>query len=116
MLLCGIVRNLIRNAIDYTPSRGRVLVAARYRDSAVHIEVRDSGVGISAVDLADIFKPFRRLDTSRSDGRGLGLFIVKCGAAFLGHSIEVHSAPGRGSRFVIVANGATASEHSNETR
>jgi signal transduction histidine kinase len=116
VLLRGIVRNLIRNAIDYTPPGGRVLVAARRRESAVHVEVRDSGVGISAVDLADIFKPFRRLETSRSDGLGLGLFIVKCGAAFLGHSIEVCSAPGRGSRFVIAANDATAGERSSGTR
>lgn len=102
VLLSGLFRNLIRNAIDYTPPGGRVLVAARRRGSAVHLEVRDSGVGISAADLAEIFKPFRRLDTSRTDGMGLGLFIVKCAAAFLGHGIEVCSAPARGSSFAIL--------------
>lgn len=104
MLLCGILRNLIRNALEYTPRGGRVLVAARRRGATVHLEVRDSGIGISARDLGDIFKPFRRVDTTRADGLGLGLFIVKCATAFLGHRIEVSSVLGRGSRFVVVAN------------
>jgi len=45
MLLSGILRNLIRNAIDYTPSGGHVLVAIRRRGAQMHIEVRDNGPG-----------------------------------------------------------------------
>jgi signal transduction histidine kinase len=108
VLLRGILRNLIGNAIDYTPSGGRVLVAARRVGAAMRLEVRDNGVGIAPNDLADIFKPFRRVDNTRADGLGLGLFIVKCAAAFLGHGIEVYSAPGRGSRFVVAANEAAS--------
>jgi signal transduction histidine kinase len=104
VLLRGILQNLIRNAVDYTPYGGRVLVAARRRGAAVHLEVRDNGIGISADDLADIFKPFHRVDRTRADGLGLGLFIVKCAAAFLGHRVEVSSMPGRGSRFAVAAN------------
>ena len=106
VLLRGILRNLIRNAIDYTPHGGRVLVAARRRGQAVHLEVRDNGIGISASDLADIFRPFHRVDTTRADGLGLGLFIVKCAAAFLGHDIEVYSVLGQGSRFVVAVSDA----------
>jgi len=106
VLLRGILCNLIGNAIAYTPPGGCVLVAARRRGAAVHLEIRDNGVGISATDLADIFKPFHRVDTTRADGLGLGLFIVQCAAAFLGHRIEVHSVLGRGSRFVVATNAA----------
>ena len=106
VLVRGILRNLIRNAIDYTPSGGRVLVAARQRGSTVRLEVRDNGVGIPVGELADVFRPFHRVDTTRSDGLGLGLFIVKCAAAVLGHGVQVHSVLGRGSRFVVVAGAA----------
>jgi two-component system, OmpR family, phosphate regulon sensor histidine kinase PhoR len=106
VLLHGILRNLIRNAIDYTPSGGSVLVAGRRRGAVVHLEVRDNGIGIAATDLVDIFKPFRRVDQTRADGLGLGLFIVNCAAGFLGHRVEVHSTLGRGSRFIVVAKNA----------
>ena len=106
VLLHGILRNLIRNAIDYTPRGGGVLVAARRRGAAVHLEVRDSGIGVPAAELAHVFRPFYRVDTTRVDSFGLGLFIVKRAAAFLGHAVELYSAVGRGSRFVVVAETA----------
>jgi two-component system, OmpR family, phosphate regulon sensor histidine kinase PhoR len=106
VLLRGILQNLIRNAIDYTPYGGRVLVAARRRGATVRLEVRDNGIGISANELADIFKPFHRVDRTRADGLGLGLFIVKCAAAHLGHNIEVNSVRGHGSRFAVSINHA----------
>jgi two-component system, OmpR family, phosphate regulon sensor histidine kinase PhoR len=108
VLLSGILRNLIDNALDYTQSGGSVLVAARSSHGTVRLEVRDNGVGIPSRNLADIFKPFHRIDRTRAEGLGLGLFIVKCAAAFLGHDIEVDSAPGRGSRFVVAVNSAPA--------
>ena len=104
MLLSAILRNLIRNAIDYTPSGGRVIVASRRRGARTHIEVRDSGPGIASGELSNIFEAFYRADTSRADGLGLGLFIVKRAAQFLGHRVEVRSALGRGSCFTVVAN------------
>jgi signal transduction histidine kinase len=65
--------------------------------------VRDTGVGIRAKALSTIFGAFQRGDESRSDGLGLGLFIVKHAADLLGHRIEVCSVEGRGSCFTIVA-------------
>lgn len=53
-----------------------------------------------------VFEPFFRLDAVRSDGLGLGLFIVKRAANCLGHRIEVRSAPNRGSCFAILAQAA----------
>jgi signal transduction histidine kinase len=107
-LLTGMLRNLIRNAIDCTPPGGRVFVTSRRCDSGLRIEVRDTGVGIRASALSTIFRAFQRGDGRRPDGLGLGLFIVKHAADLLGHRIEVRSIEGRGSCFAIVANPAHA--------
>jgi signal transduction histidine kinase len=103
VLLSGMLRNLMRNAVEYTPSGGRVLVACRPRGAEVHIEVRDSGIGIPIEELAKVFEAFHRADASRPDGLGLGLYIVKRAADFLGHRVEVRSQVGRGSCFAIAA-------------
>jgi two-component system phosphate regulon sensor histidine kinase PhoR len=104
VLLAGMLRNLIRNAIDYTPPGGGVFVTSRRCGSELRIEVRDTGVGIHASALSTIFGAFQRADTSRMDGLGLGLFIVKHAADLLGHRVEVRSTEGRGSCFTVVAN------------
>jgi two-component system, OmpR family, phosphate regulon sensor histidine kinase PhoR len=104
VLLTGMLRNLIRNAIDYTPPGGGVFVTSRRCGSELRIEVRDTGGGIHASALSTIFGAFQRADTSRTDGLGLGLFIVKHAADLLGHHVEVRSVERRGSRFTVVAN------------
>jgi signal transduction histidine kinase len=106
VLLTAMLRNLIRNAIDYTPSGGSVLVASRRFGPELRIEVCDTGVGIRASVLLTIFRAFQRADESRQDGLGLGLFIVKHAADLLGHRVEVSSTEGRGSCFTIIANAA----------
>lgn len=103
MLLDGILRNLARNALDHTSPGGRVLIGCRHRGPTIRIEVHDTGKGIPADQLQSIFKPFFRLDTTRSDGLGLGLFIVKQAAVCLGHRIELRSAIGHGSCFSVLA-------------
>jgi two-component system phosphate regulon sensor histidine kinase PhoR len=109
VLLTAMLRNLIRNAIDYTPAGGSVFVASRRYGSELRIAVRDTGVGIRATALSTIFRAFQRADQSRPDGLGLGLFIVKHAAKVLGHRVEVRTAEGRGSCFTIVANAARCS-------
>jgi two-component system, OmpR family, phosphate regulon sensor histidine kinase PhoR len=104
VLLTGILRNLIRNAIDYTPPGGGVFVTSRRCGPELRIEVRDTGVGIRAIALSAIFRAFQRVDESRPDGLGLGLFIVKHAADLLGHGVEVRSTEGHGSCFTVVAN------------
>jgi signal transduction histidine kinase len=103
VLLEGMLRNLIRNAIDYTPPGGAVFVTSRRCGSELRISVRDTGVGIRATALSMIFNAFQRADDSRTDGLGLGLFIVKHAADLLGHRVDVRSAEGRGSCFTVVA-------------
>jgi two-component system phosphate regulon sensor histidine kinase PhoR len=110
VLLSGMLRNLIRNAVEYTPPGGRVLVACRRRGGEVHIEVRDSGVGIAIEELALVFGAFHRADASRPDGLGLGLYIVKRAADFLGHRVEVRSRVGGGSCFAIAVRAVAEPE------
>jgi signal transduction histidine kinase len=87
-----------------------VLVVCRQRGSAVHIEVRDSGIGISAHELTCIFKPFYGVNATRAGGGlGIGLFIVERAAHFLGHCMKVRSAMGRGSCFTVIAKAAPSS-------
>ena len=106
VLLTGILRNLIRNAIDYTPRGGNLFVAARRCGGELCIEVRDTGAGVRPHALARIFEAFERADARCGDGLGLGLFIVKRAADLLGHRVEVCSADGRGSCFTVVAHAA----------
>ena len=101
-LLEGILRNLIYNAIKYTPAGGKIVVGCRRTRDALRIEVHDTGIGISPDNLSKIFEAFRRLDPTASEGLGLGLFIAHHAAESLGHRIEVRSTAGKGSCFAII--------------
>ena len=100
-MLARVLDNLVGNALRYT-RRGGVLVAARQRPDSVVFEVRDTGVGIAADRLDEIFEEFVQLhnpERDRAKGLGLGLSIVRRTAQLLGHRLEVASTPGRGSVF-----------------
>ncbi|WP_282343272.1 MULTISPECIES: hybrid sensor histidine kinase/response regulator NahK/ErcS' [Pseudomonas] len=102
-LLARILRNLLSNAIRYTPG-GRILLGCRRRRQSLSIEVWDTGVGIAEDKLKEIFQEFKRGDSQRPNqdrGLGLGLAIVEKIAGMLGHRIQVRSWPGRGSSFAI---------------
>ncbi len=102
-LLARILRNLLTNAIRYTPS-GRVMLGCRRRRQSLSIEVWDTGVGIPEDKLEEIFHEFKRGEGVRPQqdrGLGLGLAIVEKIARILGHRIQVSSVPGRGSKFAI---------------
>jgi signal transduction histidine kinase len=101
LLLAAILRNLVRNSLKYTAVGGRILVGCRHRGGAIRLEVRDTGIGIAPHHLPRIFEPFQRLDAAAAQGLGLGLFVVKRAADWLGHPIEVESALGWGSCFAI---------------
>ena len=92
----------MRNAIKYTNARTRpaFLPSARNRHAYRHLRHGDWHVG---GELPQIFEAFQRLDSNRSDGLGLGLFIVRRAVELLGHRIEVSSRVGRGSRFSVLA-------------
>jgi two-component system phosphate regulon sensor histidine kinase PhoR len=106
VLLSGILRNLVSNAIKYTEPNGQVLVGCRRSGQNVRIDVCDTGIGITGEQLSRIFEAFTRLDSTRCDGLGVGLFIVRRAIEVLGHRIDVSSVASRGSRFSIFATRA----------
>jgi two-component system CheB/CheR fusion protein len=102
-LLARMLSNLLTNAVKYT-DHGKVLVGCRHRGDTLRIEVWDNGIGIAADQLDAIFEEFYRVarsDTGRS-GLGLGLYIVQRFAQLLDHTVEVWSAPGKGTMFALV--------------
>jgi two-component system sensor histidine kinase SenX3 len=109
-LLATAVRNLVHNALAYSPEHSRVVVEVRRTpgtDGAadtVDIAVSDRGVGISAADLERVFERFYRVDAARSrstGGTGLGLSIVKHVAGNHGGEVRVWSVEGEGSTFTL---------------
>jgi len=102
-LLETVLRNLISNAIRYTPS-GRVLVGCRRRRHGLLISVHDTGIGIESKHLEAVFTAYYQVATdnrARTAGIGLGLSIVERITQLLSLSREVRSTPGRGSMFAV---------------
>jgi signal transduction histidine kinase len=99
--------NLITNAIKYTPRGGRVELSLSQRvGHEIAFTVRDTGIGISAVDLPHVFDRFWRADRARSraserGGFGLGLAICQWIAQAHGGRVNVQSRLGRGSAFTV---------------
>ncbi len=104
-LLVTALRNLLENAVAYSPDKTRVDVATRQAaDDAVEISVADQGIGIPERDLERIFERFYRVDPARSratGGTGLGLAIVKHVTAAHGGKVTVVSSEGAGSTFTL---------------
>ena len=102
--IAQVLRNLLNNAINYTPQGGHVVVSVEVRDTEVAVKVADTGIGIPAEDLPRIFDRFYRVDKSRSrvtGGSGLGLTIAKRLVDAHGGSMTVESEVGRGSKFTF---------------
>ena len=103
-LLGRILRNLLSNALRYTPNGGRVLVACRRRGPTLGIEVWDTGIGIPSEMQEAVFEDFVQVgnpERDRRHGLGLGLAIVRRTARLLGCEVTVRSQPGKGSTFTI---------------
>ncbi|KXU84816.1 hypothetical protein CI15_21155 [Paraburkholderia monticola] len=104
-----IVRNMVINAVRYTPSeqggrKGHILVSCQRHGNHVKVSVWDNGIGIPEDRQGDIFKSYVQVDNperNREKGFGLGLSIVQGLADLLGHELDVDSTPGRGSRFSV---------------
>ena len=98
------IRNLLTNAIKYTPPGGRITVQAFLSGGHICIEVTDTGIGITEDDLAQVFQPgFRAAAAvaSAEPGTGFGLNLVKRVIEQHGGKVSVTSQPGAGSTFTL---------------
>jgi two-component system sensor histidine kinase SenX3 len=98
------VRNLLANAVAYSPEHTQVTVTTAINEEGIQIAVRDQGVGIAQAEQDRIFERFYRIDPARSrvtGGTGLGLAIVKHVCANHGGQVTLWSVPGEGSTFTL---------------
>ncbi|MHA7291936.1 sensor histidine kinase [Arthrobacter sp. MDT3-24] len=103
-LLVTALRNLIDNAIRYSPENTRVGVGVRSKDGLIAVSVTDQGEGLTPEDQERVFERFYRVDAARSrhtGGTGLGLSIVKHVASNHGGEVTLWSRPGQGSTFTL---------------
>ena len=100
----SIFGNLISNAINYTPNGGTVQVGISLQADKIRTDITDTGFGIEAKDIENIFKRFYRVKNDKIrfiTGTGLGLPIVKGLLDEMGGSIQVQSEPNKGSTFSV---------------
>ena len=100
-LVCRILGNLVRNAAEAAGAGARILIVAEPAaedESGVRLEVHDSGPGVPVEQAGRIFAPFH---TTKTDGIGLGLAVVKNYVDALGGSIEVTASPDGGAAFIV---------------
>ncbi len=103
-LLIRLLRNLLSNAVRYTPEGG-VLLAFRRRGNSVAIEIWDTGIGIDSADQSNVFREFFQVgNAARTSDKGLGLGLSICQkiADLLSLQLSVASQPGRGTVFRVV--------------
>lgn len=93
-MLGAMIRNLVDNAVRYTPAGGRVEIGVALRGDAIILTVTDDGPGIPADERARVFDRFYRGSTANAQGCGLGLSIVKRVAELHQAAVELDDAPG----------------------
>ncbi|KGR77181.1 sensor histidine kinase [Ureibacillus sinduriensis] len=102
-LISNVWDNLISNAIKYNAHGGNIWIVLSKSDDCIKIMVKDTGIGMSKKDVAQIFDRFYRVDSARkSGGTGLGLSIVKQIIDLHGGEIKVDSEAGVGTTFTII--------------
>jgi two-component system cell cycle sensor histidine kinase PleC len=99
-----VLLNLLSNAVKFTPRGGRIVIKADLRDDPrgqrVRVTVQDTGIGISAADLARLARPFEQIETQHAksqQGTGLGLALSKSLVEMHGGLLDLKSAPGQGT-------------------
>jgi len=99
-----ILTNVLSNAVKYNSEGGRIHIATRVNDhDGVDVIVTDTGLGMTAEQLGQLFQPFNRLGRERSalEGTGIGLVVSQRLAELMGGSLTAHSTAGQGSSFIL---------------
>jgi protein-histidine pros-kinase len=101
-----VLSNLLSNAVKFTEDGGSVnIIGDLYDHARLRLRVQDSGIGIKVEDFDKLFVEFRQVDSGlarRHQGTGLGLALTKKIVEFQRGTIEVESAPGKGSTFTVI--------------
>ncbi|MBT8079100.1 MAG: PAS domain S-box protein [Gammaproteobacteria bacterium] len=115
-LLSEIIQNFVSNAIRYT-QQGDVKLTCEECGDELWINVSDSGIGIEADQIENIFKEFHQIKSAgtNKEGFGLGLAIVRRLADLLGHEVKVTSTPGSGSCFSVCVPLARSPREQDDT-
>lgn len=101
-LMRHILGNLLSNALKYSPDDRPVVLAVEADAASLRFTVSDEGIGIPPQDLPRLFETFHRArNVGNVSGTGLGLAIVKKAVELHGGRVEVQSALGAGSRFIV---------------
>ncbi|WP_081961221.1 PAS domain-containing sensor histidine kinase [Aquabacterium sp. NJ1] len=108
-----VINHLVSNAIKYNRPEGRVTVSAHRSDTHIDIRVEDTGVGLTAQQLARLFTPFDRLgaEATSVEGTGVGLALSKVLVDLMGGELLVESQPGKGSAFTLRLARSAATNH-----
>ncbi len=98
-----ILINLLSNAVKYNVDGGRIHVASRQAGDMVELAVTDTGLGMTAEQMGELFQPFKRLGREKlqQEGTGIGLVISKRLAELMGGTLQARSSAGEGSSFIL---------------
>ena len=99
-----VLLNVLSNAVKFTPAGGLVRVKAAVTGDGVTVTVEDSGIGIAPEDIVKVLRPFGQIDSRlarKYEGTGLGLPLAKAMTESHGGTLEIRSAPGRGTTVSI---------------
>ena len=107
-----ILTNLLSNAVKYNIEQGRIHVASRRDGEVVEITITDTGLGMTADQMGELFQPFNRLGRERSqqEGTGIGLVISQRLAELMGGTLRARSSAGVGSSFILTLPAAESDE------
>ena len=96
-----IIYNLLSNAFKYTPDGGSVSFSSGIKSGRLRLEISDTGKGIPAADLEQIFERFYRVEGDEAHGSGIGLALCKELVELQGGELSVESTPGKGTSFSV---------------
>jgi len=105
-MISTVLRNLVSNAIKFTPEGGKIFLSVKYTDTEYTFEIKDTGIGMSTDELQKLLRKdiyFQRQGTNYESGTGLGLLLIKNFIELHQGNISVESEPEKGSIFLFSA-------------